>query len=457
MSVLTPDSQRWPDRLAELAESCAVPGAVLGISVGAATSVHAYGVTNVETGQPVTDDTLFQVGSITKVWTATALMRLVEDGKLDLDQPVVTYLPELELATPEATASVTIRHLLTHTSGIDGDFFDDFGRGDDCLERYSAALGKVPQLFPAGATWSYCNSGFVLAGRLIERLTGQVWDAAMRELLYAPLGVQRTVTLPEEAILHSAAVGHVHVGNEPPVRTSSWMLPRGMGPAGLISSTAADILAFARMHLAGGVAADGTRILSGASVSSMQTEDVPLPDPHGVAQSWGLGWFRASWGGTPVIGHDGSTIGQAAFLRLLPEHDLAVTLLTNGGQTRDLYESLLREVVRTLTGAEMTVPLDPPANSPRVDGSGHVGRYERTGVRVDVLEAERGLRLRITGTHDVPGLDPEPIEVGAVPVRDGLYVMRMPGVETWTTVTFLTLPDGTPCLHGGSRATPKVG
>ena len=105
-----------------------------------------------------------------------------------------------------------MRHLLTHTSGIDGDVFTDTGRGDDCLEKYVALLAEAAQNHPLGATWSYCNSGFSLAGRVIEKLTEGTWDAAIKERLVGPLGLTHTGTLPEEALLHRAAVGHVERG-----------------------------------------------------------------------------------------------------------------------------------------------------------------------------------------------------------------------------------------------------
>ena len=98
-------------------------------------------------------------------------------------------LPELRLSDPEVTRQVTVRHLLTHTSGIDGDVFTDTGRGDDCLERYVALLADVAQNHPLGATWSYCNSGYSLLGRIIEKVTGGTWDAALRERLFTPLGL----------------------------------------------------------------------------------------------------------------------------------------------------------------------------------------------------------------------------------------------------------------------------
>ncbi len=456
MSSVALDREHWQARLAELADRYKVPGAALGIAVGEETLELAHGVVNVDTAVDVTADTLFQIGSITKVWTASVVLALADAGKLDLDEPVVTYLPELTLADPDLSAQVTMRHLLTHTSGIDGDFFEDTGRGDECLERYVAALATLPPNHPLGATWSYCNAGFVIAGRVIEKLTGQGWDAAMKDLLYTPLGLGHTVTLPEEALLYRAAVGHVHEGDEEPRRAPVWVLPRALGPAGVIASTVDDVLAFARMHLRGGISADGTRVLAEATVRAMQQEEVRLPDPYSIADSWGLGWFRLDWNGTRLIGHDGNTIGQSAYLRVLPDHDVAVTVLTNGGHTRDLYETLVREVIREVTGVEMSEPLAPAPDAVG-DIAAHVGTYERTGARLDVWhDDDRGPRLRMTSTQDTPGMSEEPKEFDLVPVRHDLWAVLPPGAETWIPVTFYQLDDGSPYVHLGGRATPKV-
>ena len=304
---------------------------------------------------------------MTKVWTATLVMQLVDEGKLDLDAPVIDVLPELELSDRDVAARLTMRHLLTHTSGIDGDVFTDTGRGDDCLERYVALLGEAAQNHPLAATWSYCNSGFVLAGRVIEKLTGGTWDAAIKERLVGPLGMTHTGTLPEEALLHRAAVGHVSENGAEPERAAAWALPRALGPAGLVNSTPADVLAFARMHLAGGLAPDGTRILSESAGSAMTEHQADMPDKYTLGDSWGIGWIRFGWDGRRLIGHDGNTLGQAAFLRLLPDEGLAVTLLTNGGNTRDLYEDLYREIFGELAGVEMPLPLTPPSEPVEVD------------------------------------------------------------------------------------------
>ncbi|GAB2480548.1 serine hydrolase [Nocardiopsis aegyptia] len=453
----TVDARYWQRRLADLAERHRVPGAVLGIARGAHSSVAAHGVLNKATGVTTTRDSLFQIGSITKVWTATLAMQLVDEGALDLDAPVADVLPELRLADPRVAQRVTMRHLLTHTSGIDGDVFTDTGRGDDCLERFVGQLDEAAQNHPMGATFSYCNSGFVLAGRVIEKLTGMSWDRALRERLCAPLGLERTVTLPEEALRFRTAMGHDSEGGQPPRPVPAWGLPRSSGPAGLITATADDVLAFARLHLTGGTAPDGTRLLSERAAQAMTEQQVELPETHSLGDSWGLGWIRFGWDGRRLIGHDGSTLGQSAFLRVLPEQDLAVTLLTNGGAAKDLYRDLFGEIFAELAGMAIPEPPQPPTGPVSVDARRHLGRYERAGTRIDILEGTDGLRLRYTTTGPLARLVPEPVyETTLVPVSDSQYLVQYAGSPSWIPVTFYSLPTGESYVHHGMRATPKL-
>ncbi|KGH46186.1 beta-lactamase [Modestobacter caceresii] len=462
------DAAHWQRRLDELAAAHRVPGAVLAIrrvTPGADDELveAATGVLNKATGVEVTTDSVFQIGSITKVWTTTLVMQLVDEGKLDLDAPLVEALPELQLGDPDVAKRVTMRHLLTHTSGIDGDVFTDTGRGDDCIERYVAALADVAQNHPLGATFSYCNSGFTLVGRVVEVLTGQTWDAALRERVIEPLGLTHTSTLPEEAILHRAAVGHIAAepGAEPQP-SPTWLLPRSLGPAGLVNATARDVTAFAAAHLRGGVAADGTRLLSAESAAAMTTAQTALPDTWSLGDSWGLGWIRFDWHGARLHGHDGGTLGQGAFLRVLPGErpgqGLVVSLLTNGGDMLDVYADLYREVFAELAGVTMADRLQPPAEPPAVDLTRHVGSYERSSVQTEVFERDGGLVLRQTAVGAVAEATGQPVqEHELVPVSDGLFAMRAPGTQGWTAVTFYQLADGSAYVHAGGRANPRKG
>lgn len=454
------DAAHWQRRLTELARRHRVPGAQLGIlRAGKPDELiqAAHGVLNLETGAQTTTDSLFQIGSISKVWTATVALQLVDEGKLQLDAPVVEVLPELRLSDPDVTKQVTLRHLLTHTSGIDGDVFTDVGRGDDCLEKYVELLAEAAQNHPLGASWSYCNSGFCLLGRVIEKITGQTWDAAMRERLFQPLGLTHTVTLPEEALLFGAAVGHTAEEGAEPTRAPAWGLPRALGPAGLITATVADVLSFARLHLTGGRTSDGSQLLSSESAAAMAAHQADVPDKHTLGDSWGLGWIRYGWSGHRLIGHDGNTIGQAAFLRLLPDQGLAVALLTNGGNARDLYEELYREIFAEVAGVAMPASLTPPAEPVSVDITRWLGTYERASTRMEVLPGADGPRLRTTITGPLAALLPDPVEEHPlVAVAEDLFAVRSPEIETWMPVTFYSLPTGERYLHCGARATPKV-
>ena len=286
------NQEKFQARLTELAAKHHVVGASLAVAVGDETATAAAGVLNARTGAPVTADSVFQIGSITKVWTATLVMQLVDQGLVDLDAPLTGYLPDFRVLDEQITSSVTARHLLDHTSGIGGDFFPDTGRGDDCVARYVAEMSGLGASHPLGATMSYANSGFVLLGRLVEVVTGRSWDTVLRERLFAPLGLEAAGTLPEEALLWGAAAGHF--GTEV---TPQWGLPRAIGPAGLIHARAVDLLAFARLHLADGVAADGRRVLSADAARAMREPQAAIPEPWTSGSHVGLGWMLSDWAG----------------------------------------------------------------------------------------------------------------------------------------------------------------
>lgn len=459
---MTIDSAHWQTRLIELTKKHGVPGAQLGIlRVGRDGAQDeqvtlATGVLHLGTGQPATTDSVWQIGSISKVWTATVVMQLVDEGKLALDTPVKEIIDDLDLRDPEVTEKVTIHHLLTHTSGIDGDVFTDTGRGDDVLEKYVARLGEAAQNHPLGATWSYCNSGYVLLGRVIEVVTGQTWDQAMRERLFTPLGLTHTGTLPEEAMLHGLAMGHLGTG-EDIAPAPVWGLPRSCGPAGLITATAADVLAFARMHLSGGVAKDGTRVLSAESVAAMADFQVDCPEKDLLGDSWGLGWFRCDWHGARAIGHDGNTIGQAAFLRLLPEAGIAVSLNTNVASAIALYQDLFEEIFAELADVRLPDRFEIPADAPEVDITPFLGEYSRESVLEEVLVLDGKPVMRTTVSGPVAELEgaSEPEVHELVPVAEAIFAVKPDKSAAYFPVRFYTLPTGERYLHFGARATPK--
>ena len=453
------DQQQLQTRLAELVAAHKVPGAAVGILKDGAVTEAATGVVNLNTGVEATTDTLFQIGSMSKPWTATVVMQLVDEGLVSLDEPVRAYIPDFSVADEDVAAKVTLRHLLAHTSGIDGDHFQDFGRGDDCLEKYVAATAPLGQTHPMGATMSYCNTGFSIAGRIIELITGKVWDQVMRERLFAPLGLTHTNTLPEEALLFRTAAGHISLEpGDPPQLAPMWMLPRVCGPMGLINSTVGDVLTWARMHLDGGKAPDGTQVLSEASVRAMQEPQIEVPDKHTLGSHWGVGWILFDWNGHRLYGHDGNTIGQSAFLRVAPDANLAVTLLTNGGDAHDVYMKLYTELFAEL--ADIAVPQLPTAPETPVDLdlAPYAGTYERLSVRIDLAVADGRLVGTATMSGPLAEMMPDPVQkMTLTPVDASTFLVTGPDEGTPSPAVFYDFVDGVPrYLHTGARTHPRV-
>lgn len=438
----------------ELVADAGVPGAVVAVAAGDQVVERAAGVLNLRTGVEATTGSVFQIGSITKVWTATLVMQLVDDGLLDLDEPVRTWLPGFRVADEAAGAVITPRHFLSHTSGVEGDIFVETGRGDDAIERFCAeVLPSVPQLFPPGELFSYCNTGFTVLGRILEVLRGQPYNEVLLERLAAPLGLSTVSPRAEDAILHRAAAGHLRTNGEwEPART--WASGFASMPAGsMLAMTAADLLGFARMHLGG-----GGNVLSEASVRAMRVPQVDVPPTGEVDARWALGWTIEHWPGGTVIGHDGGTIGQSAYLRVSPEHDLAVVLLTNGGDPDKLYRAVFGHVFREVAGIEIPARPVAPASPEPVDPGRYVGRYETRVVRIDVEADPDGSLWRVFRLQN------ELAEMLQRSDAERVPIVRLQGDRFVTAdghpETFAFLGDAgdgrAAFLHGGGRARPRV-
>ncbi len=381
---------RLRERLPGLAEEHGVPGVAVAISAGGELVEEAAGVLSAATGVEATVDSVFQIGSITKVLTATLVMRLAGEGAIDPDARVGAYLPGFRAGFPE----VTVRQLMSHTAGFEGDVFTDTGKGDDCLALYVDLLADVPQLFEPGEMFSYNNAGYCVLGRIVEVVRGRPFDACMRDDLFTPLGMTHAANDPYEAILHRAAVGHLG-GRPSPV----WAMARSNAPAGsMLAMTARDLVAFARAHLAD------------PDLRAMREPQVMLPD-IGWGTAWGLGWELYDLPGGLVFGHDGNTIGQSAILRVDPTRDVVLAILTNGGNPKPLMKEISGWV---LEPPEEPVP-DPAA---RVNVTRHVGTYVSDTSETTVSQDDAG---RVW-------LDRVPLgiaaEVGDEPLRTELVAWR---------------------------------
>jgi len=375
-----------------LLEKYGVPAAAWAVLQDGDVVEGAAGILNRGTGVEATADSLFQIGSVTKLWTSTLVMQLVDEGVIDLDAPVRRYLPEFRIGDEAAAATITTRQLLSHTAGFEGDIFTDTGVGDDCLEKYVATLGSVPQLFPPGDQFSYNNAGYCVLGRLVEVLREKTYDACLREHLAEPLGLTHTATSPYEAIKYRVAMGHVELepghGYEP---APIWAMARSNAPAGsMLAMRPRDLVTFAGMHLADGKATDGMQVLAPGTPALMQAGVVDLPELGLMGSSWGLGFERFDTPAGDIVGHDGNTIGQAAFLRMVPEAGVAVALLTNGGDVVSLYRDVVGHVLAELTDVGLPALPEPPAEPRQIDASRFVGTYSAEVFDLTVSQDDEG-------------------------------------------------------------------
>lgn len=407
------DTAAWQSELDVLRERYGVTGAQFGIVELTAEgrplsrTTVASGVLNAATGTPAGVDAIFQIGSITKVWTTTLIMQLVDEGLLALEDTVRSVLPDFALDDEETAARVTIRSLLSHRSGIDGDLFTNTGRGDDCIELYVATLKTARQVHALDDGFSYCNSGFVVLGRIVEVLRDGQYDAILRERLLKPLGLEHTVTLLEDVPRFAAAAGHRPDGVPAPV----WPITRSMGTAGNIVASIGDLLTFAELGLRLGETVDGTRIISRESAILMQQEQIDLTDIYPSLTGWGLGWFLEEWSGARVYGHDGGTIGQRAYLRVFPEQQLAIGLLTTGGRPDGLYHDLFENAASTVAGLHAPAGAN-PIDRAEVPAEAALGTYGTSGIGIEIRAAEEHLEMVVTERVQVLPAEPEP-EVAA--------------------------------------------
>lgn len=374
-----------------------VPGLAIAVLDGDAVDARGFGVASLETEQPVRPDTLFQIGSISKVFTATLAMRLVEEGALDLDRPVSSYLPDLRLADERALREITLGHLLSHTSGLEGDRFDDYGRGDDALAKAIAEFHTLRQLTVPGALWTYCNSGFYLAGAVVERVTGTTFEAAMRERLFEPLGLERTFLFADEAIAYPLAVGHTQEPEADPEIARRYPLPRCVNAAGGVISTVGELLRFAKLHLEDG-AVDGARLLSAASVRAMRTPRTPAAN---FADAYGIGWALRTIDGVQIVEHGGATNGFNAHLLLVPERRFACATLTNSGRGSAAVRGIEDWALERYRGLRRRDPT-PVGLAPDALAR-FAGRYRQPHADITVTVEDGGLRVEVVSKSPVTG------------------------------------------------------
>ena len=297
------------------------PGASIAIvRAGHVAELHATGAAD-RTGRPVTTDTPFVIGSVSKSLTALAILRLVDARAVDLDAPISRYVPGFRTAAADPSP-ITIRQALTHTSGLPGSAID-LSSPVSTIAGQVASLAAVQPAAAPGARYAYANANYVVLGAVIEAVSGESYPAAMQELVFAPLGMSHTTADPVTAV--SMGLGDAHrlwFGIPDEHRP---LFRADLAPAGFIASTAGDVSRPIEMVLAGGMS-DGRRFLSPAGVAALTTGGPAT----GVGDArYASGWVDATRNGRRTLSHDGSTTDMAAFQVVDPASGDAVVLLAN--------------------------------------------------------------------------------------------------------------------------------
>jgi CubicO group peptidase (beta-lactamase class C family) len=392
-----------------------VPGVGLGILKNGQAAIRGFGVTNVDDPQPITADSVFTIASISKTVTATAVMKLIEQKRAELKAPIQKYLPEFRVQDEKTSREVSFWHLLTHTPGWEGQLSSE-DRGAEALAHFATTiLRDLPQLAPPGTVWSYNNAGFSLAGRLIEIITGRNIHQALRELVFAPLGMTRSFTRIADAITHRVTLGHrEQTGRTQVIRP--YQSTSGTTAGGVMASIS-DLIRYAQFHLGDGTAPDGRPYLPGALVQQMRS---PQLRKNSTDDEMGAGWHLRRIGGVLTAAHGGTLNGHCLLLQLVPERNLAFTILTNHTDGWRLVQDVEAAVLKRYENIAIA------ANQP----IGHRGVNEAMSFHSQPLATQPPLD-EYAGTYRRP-----PSGTVTVRVDAGRLVAAGGNAQTGTTMVF---------------------
>lgn len=343
-----------------------VPGVAIGVWHKGREYTAGFGITSMENPLPVTPDTLFQTGSISKTFTGTLMMMLAEQGKVDLDAPVQKYVKDFKLHDKEVAKRVTVRNLLTHMGGWIGDYFNNFGDGDDSLTKMVRDIAKLPQIQPLGTIWSYNNTGFNVAARIIEIVTKKPYEQAAQEMIFDPLGLDMSFFYPSDILFtHRFVVGHQKVKGKVQV-ARPWAVGRASNGVGGVVSTVRDLLKYARFHMSNGK----RNVIKGKSLRAMRIPQVDM-GPRG---KMGITWFIRDAGKFKVYAHGGATNGQQAYFFFIPDRDFACAILTNSDDGGIITSGIFDLVLETYFRVKLELPA--PVETPARELKEYAGRYK---------------------------------------------------------------------------------
>jgi CubicO group peptidase (beta-lactamase class C family) len=377
---------------AELLHSAVAASGVTGASFaywdGETLHQAVSGLRNSETADPVTNDTVMHIGSITKVLNAVLLMQLVDEGRLTLDAPVGTYLPELRLRDANALEQITCKMLLNHTSGIDCDILRDHGPDQERIVDAVTRCADLAQLHTPGKGPSYCNIATVIAGYLTQRLRQDSWYSLVKKRIYEPLGMHDAVADMSDLPRFRLGIGHITdpiTGTR--VQTANAFYAPSFAPCGTtLMMSAANLVTFARMLMNNGLGANGVRVLSVGAVAMMAEPTVKIVEPAGW--QWGLGWMILPCG---ILHHSGGGPGIYSSVYCHQPTGRVLALLTNC----DLWEALKPAIIDPILESWTEVRIsDPTRTDEKYDPKPYEGTYENQLTRVEVFSDAGGLALR---------------------------------------------------------------
>ncbi|OBC04541.1 hypothetical protein A5784_13305 [Mycobacterium sp. 852013-50091_SCH5140682] len=407
----------------------AVPGIAVGISLRGDSTFLGCGVTSLEDPLPVTEHTIFQIGSISKTFVALLIARLVDSGRLTLDRSVADVLDDVAV-----DPRITVRHLLTHSSGVSGDpMIANAPRllannADDGLAVALRELSGRPLDFAPGTAWSYSNAGIMLAAALIERIEGRRYPDLLSERILRPLGMYRSFTSADEAITHRVAAPHADARV---LRNAGWQrhwqLPGWDVPGGGIASTAHDMVSY------------GHHLLSGSEPAILLS---PQFYRGQAGHHFALAWYLDDVGGQRIAWHDGLTTGYCARMTLMLDQQLCVVVLTNSTEGEALHRALDRAVAQAVTGIDpWRLPTRLPIRPGEFEGdydAGIYGTIRVTGVGADELRIEAHERPVEDGQYRLVPFAPQ----RAVRISDNTLLVVAPAADAGGVIEYGRGPTG---------------
>jgi CubicO group peptidase (beta-lactamase class C family) len=415
--------------LSDHASRHGVPGAVLAVMVDGEVATASTGVADLSTGEPVTPETRFAIGSITKPMVATALIDLARSGSLAMDDSVASLLPSLGGSPWARTA--TLQDLLTNRSRIPQTVHTEFSLEGDDSEVLQRNAGILSEAGPAAPHWSYSNFAWCILGAVMEQVTSRSWEEAMSRSLLQPMEMSNT-SFPSQPQSQARAIGYEMTAQGPsPLEPWTTRAYCSAG-TGLLASVG-DLLRFAERHL------------TDPALAGLQEIHVDFA-LYSWFDAWGLGWGRFDWPPTTAWGWDGIVPGQRASLRIIPDLHAALVLLTNADSGKSMYRSLFEELLAEVFSVHMPgLQLEP-----RPGSAGELDRFAGTYAWPD-----REYRVAVEGDALAIRWDDE--EAEAWPLNDRAFVIN-PESHDAPTIAFGEFdPDGRPhVLYRMLWGSPRV-